>query len=103
MRIAFFSPMPPSKSGIADYSAALVDPLSKLVDLTVFDRQPERFNPSAFDVALYQIGNNGYHAFVYEQAVQTPGIVVMHEANLHHLICDITIKRNDWDSYLREC
>ena len=32
----------------------------------------------------------------------TPGVVVMHEANLHHLIADITIKRNDWDAYLRE-
>jgi glycosyltransferase involved in cell wall biosynthesis/SAM-dependent methyltransferase len=94
--------MPPSKSGIADYSAALLEPLSKLADVTVFDRSPEHFDPAAFDIALYQIGNNGFHAFVYEQALQTPGVVVMHESNLHHLIADLTIKRNDWDAYLRE-
>ncbi len=30
-----------------------------------------------------------------------PGVVVVHEANLHHLIADITIKRGDWDAYMR--
>ena len=28
-------------------------------------------------------------------------MVVVHEANLHHLIADITIKRGDWDAYMR--
>lgn len=94
--------MPPSKSGIADYSAALLEPLSVLADVTVFDRKQDRYDPASFDVALYQIGNNGYHTFVWEQAVQYPGVVVMHESNLHHLMAEMTIKRNDWDSYLRE-
>ncbi|MGH9558622.1 MAG: glycosyltransferase, partial [Bryobacteraceae bacterium] len=31
-----------------------------------------------------------------------PGIIVMHEANLHHLIADMTIRVGDWDGYLRE-
>jgi glycosyltransferase involved in cell wall biosynthesis/SAM-dependent methyltransferase len=29
--------------------------------------------------------------------------VVLHESNLHHLIAHLTIKRGDWDAYLREC
>jgi glycosyltransferase involved in cell wall biosynthesis/SAM-dependent methyltransferase len=29
--------------------------------------------------------------------------VVLHESNLHHLIADLTIRRDDWDGYLREC
>lgn len=98
MRVAFFSPLPPSRSGIADYSAALVEPLGRLVDLAV--------NPAAaareFDIALYQIGNNVHHAEAYEAALETPGVVVLHEANLHHLIAEMTIKRGDWDAYLRE-
>jgi glycosyltransferase involved in cell wall biosynthesis/SAM-dependent methyltransferase len=102
MRIAFFSPMPPTRSGIADYSLALVESLSKLADVTVFTEKPDRFPATEFDVAVYQLGNNPYHAFVYEQALEHPGVVVMHEANLHHLIADITIKRNDWAGYLRE-
>jgi len=28
---------------------------------------------------------------------------VMHEANLHHLVAHMTIKRDDWDAYLAEC
>ena len=27
----------------------------------------------------------------------------MHESNLHHLMADLTIKRGDWDAYIREC
>ncbi|HUS05643.1 MAG TPA: methyltransferase domain-containing protein [Bryobacteraceae bacterium] len=102
MRIAFFSPMPPTKSGIADYSSALVESLSRLAEVTVFTEKPVGFRPGDFDITVYQLGNNPYHAFVYEQALQHPGVVVMHEANLHHLIADLTIKRNDWDAYLRE-
>ena len=34
--------------------------------------------------------------------MEHPGIVVLHEANLHHLIADLTIRRGDWDAYLRE-
>src|SRR6266496_4504849 len=52
---------------------------------------------------LYHIGNNGFHGYVYETALRHPGIVVMHESNLHHLIADLTIKRGDWDAYVREC
>lgn len=103
MRVAFFSPMPPSKSGIADYSQALVEPLSRLVNVTVFSGCEGAFDPSRFDVALYQIGNNPYHAFAYETALRHPGVVVMHEANLHHLVAEQTIRRNDWDGYVREC
>lgn len=94
--------MPPAKSGIADYSATLLTELSRLMDVTPFSSKPARFNPAEFDLALYQIGNNAYHDFCYEAALDNPGVVVIHEANLHHLIADLTIKRGDWDAYLRE-
>src|SRR5579872_7564094 len=102
MRIAFFSPMPPAKSGIADYSAALVESLRPLAAVTVFPGPGQAFDPAKFDVALYQIGNNGFHAFVYEQALKHPGVVVLHESNLHHLITELTIRRDDWDAYRSE-
>ncbi len=103
MRIAFFSPMPPARTGIADYSAALAGELGRLADIQVFCDSPPRFDPCAFDCSVYQLGNNPYHAFVYEAALAHPGVVVLHEANLHHLIADLTIRRDDWDGYLREC
>ena len=55
MRLAFFSPLPPVKSGIADYSAALLDPLKKHAEITVFTEAPRDFQSSRFDAILYQI------------------------------------------------
>ncbi len=102
MRVAFFTPLPPSRSGIADYSQALLQPLGRLVELGVFADAAHEFHPEDFDLALYQIGNNPHHDFVYDAALRHPGVVVMHESNLHHLMADITIRRGDWDRYLRE-
>lgn len=102
MRLAFFSPMPPSASGIADYSEALLASLRPLADVTLFSGAATPFDPSGFDLALYHVGNNPCHAFVYETALRHPGVVVMHESNLHHLLADLTIRRGDWDAYVRE-
>jgi hypothetical protein len=102
MRVAFFSPLPPNRSGIADYSQALLDPLGRLAELETFSNGGREYHPQKFDLALYQIGNNPHHDFVYEAALRHPGVVVMHEANLHHLMADLTIQRGDWDAYLRE-
>jgi glycosyltransferase involved in cell wall biosynthesis/SAM-dependent methyltransferase len=99
MRVAFFSPLPPSKSGIADYSQTLLDHLAPLLDVRLFSSAGD---PGECDIALYQVGNNAHHDFVYETALRHPGVVVMHESNLHHLIADITIRRGDWDAYLKE-
>src|SRR4051794_5564452 len=103
MRVAYFSPLPPARSGIADYSEALIAELRHFVELEIFSSADQPFDPSRFDVALYHIGNNGFHGFVYETALKHPGIVVMHESNLHHLITDLTIRRGDWDAYIAEC
>jgi glycosyltransferase involved in cell wall biosynthesis/SAM-dependent methyltransferase len=102
MRVAFFSPLPPTRSGIADYSQALLDPLGRLAEVEIFSHGGSEYQPRKFDLALYQIGNNPHHDFVYETALRHPGVVVMHEANLHHLMADLTIQRGDWDAYLRE-
>ncbi|MEO8131487.1 MAG: hypothetical protein ABI822_30605, partial [Bryobacteraceae bacterium] len=80
----------------------MLDPLRKQANVTVFSESSAHFDPAAFDLALYQIGNNPHHSFVYDHAIQTPGVTVLHEANLHHLIADVTIRRGDWDGYLRE-
>src|SRR5215831_1888037 len=100
MRVGLFTPLPPARSGIADYAEALAGELRHRVDLKVFTAAAPTFDA---DIALYQIGNNGFHDFAYETALRHPGVVVLHEANLHHLIADITIRRGDWDSYVREC
>jgi glycosyltransferase involved in cell wall biosynthesis/SAM-dependent methyltransferase len=95
--------MPPSESGIADYCEALAAEMASRAQVCVYDSMPAAFEPSRYDVLLYQIGNNPCHDFAYEMALRYPGVVVMHEANLHHLIAAITIKRGDWDAYVAEC
>ena len=95
--------MPPTKSGIADYSAVLVEHLREVAAVEVFTEKPARFNPSEYDALLYQVGNNPHHEFVYEMALEHPGTVVMHESNLHHLIAGLTIKRDNWEAYIAEC
>jgi glycosyltransferase involved in cell wall biosynthesis/SAM-dependent methyltransferase len=102
LRIAFFSPLPPTKSGIADYSDALLESLRKLAEVETFTEKPAAFDPDRYDAIVYQLGNNPHHTYAYEMALEHPGVVVLHEANLHHLIADLTIRRGDWQAYLRE-
>jgi glycosyltransferase involved in cell wall biosynthesis/SAM-dependent methyltransferase len=94
--------MPPSPSGIADYSQALVTALLRHCEIEVFSGQSKAYNASQFDIALYQIGNNAEHEQAWKTAIATPGVVVLHEANLHHLLAEATIRCGDWDSYVRE-
>lgn len=101
-RVAFFSPLPPVKSGIADYSEALLAALQHIAAVETFTAAPAAFDPSRFDALIYQMGNNPYHDFTYEMALRHPGLVVMHESNLHHLVAERTIKQGDWDAYMRE-
>ena len=61
-----------------------------MVELHVFQRVPLRFKPDAFDALIYQIGNNPHHAEVYQLALKHPGVVVLHETNLHDLIRGLT-------------
>jgi glycosyltransferase involved in cell wall biosynthesis len=72
----YFSPLPPVKSGIADYSAALLPELRKLGDV--------RVAPARYDAGLYQLGNNTLHRDIYALAIARPGVAVIHDAVLQH-------------------
>ncbi len=100
MRVAFFSPLPPARSGIADYAAAILGPLEQMAEVETFEDPRTAGDLGRFDVLLYQMGNNHYHASIYECALEHPGVIVLHEANLHHLHAERTIKRGDWDAYV---
>ncbi|HKP19064.1 MAG TPA: glycosyltransferase family 4 protein [Gaiellaceae bacterium] len=100
MKVAYYSPLPPSRSGIADYSALLLPPLAERVEVVV--ARPGRFRrePRA-DVALYHVGNDpAEHGWIVEALRRRPGIVVLHEFVLHHLVSGITLARGDVDGYL---
>jgi hypothetical protein len=77
MTVGFHSPLPPARTGVADYSAALLRALQKLGDV--------RPHVQHADVHLYHIGNNQLHRAIYQQAIERPGVVVLHDAVLQHL------------------
>jgi glycosyltransferase involved in cell wall biosynthesis len=100
VKVAYFSPMPPERSGIADYSALLLPALERRVDLTVVRRGRKR-PPRGTDVCLFQVGNNpDAHGWIVEALRRTPGVVVLHDFVLHHLVAGLTIGRRDGRSYL---
>ena len=43
MRLAFFTPLPPAKSGIADYSVVLLEHLRGLAEVDTFTEKPKSF------------------------------------------------------------
>ena len=100
MNVAYFSPMPPETSGIADYSALLVPALGRRVELTVAKRGSKR-PPRGSDVALYHVGNDPKaHGWILDALRRTPGVVVLHEFVLHHLVSGATLARGDAKAYL---
>lgn len=95
LRVALFTPLPPARSGTADYASALIPELGRLVDLEVFERPPRRPALERFDGVLYQIGNNPHHAEIYKLALQHPGVIVLHEPSVHDLMRGLTAHRED--------
>jgi glycosyltransferase involved in cell wall biosynthesis len=99
VRVAYFSPLPPSHSGIADYSTMLLPALRERIDEVVVAESGKRA-PTG-DVALYHVGNNPEaHGWIVDALRARPGVVVLHELVLHHLIAGITIGRGDGRAYL---
>jgi glycosyltransferase involved in cell wall biosynthesis len=99
MRVAYYSPMPPSRSGIADYSTLLLPALRERVE-EVIVAEPGKRAPRA-DVVLYHVGNDpDAHGWIVDALRERPGVVVLHEYVLHHLIAGITIGRGNGRAYL---
>ncbi len=100
MNVAYFSPMPPEASGIADYSALLLPALRRHVDVTVVKRGTNR-PPRGVDLAVYHVGNNPEaHGWILDALRRAPGLVVLHDFVLHHLVAGVTIGRRDGHGYL---
>ena len=78
MTAGFHAPLPPARTGVADYAAALLSALRMHGSVEV--------DSTTADVHLYHLGNNSLHRETYEQALARPGVAVLHDAVLHHLL-----------------
>jgi hypothetical protein len=63
---------------VAEYAAALLAELRRHGRVEVAPRR--------CDVALYHLGNNPLHVGIYRRALERPGVVVLHDAVLHHFL-----------------
>jgi glycosyltransferase involved in cell wall biosynthesis len=98
MRAAYYSPLPPERSGIADYSALLLPALERKVDLRVARRRRPR--PLRADISIYHVGNHpDAHGWIVEALRRRPGLVVLHDFVLHHLVAGLTVGRGDGEGY----
>jgi glycosyltransferase involved in cell wall biosynthesis len=74
VKVGFFSPLPPARTGVADYSASLLRALRLSGAVEVGDG----------DINLYHLGNNSLHREIYQRALVKPGVIVLHDAVLQH-------------------
>jgi glycosyltransferase involved in cell wall biosynthesis len=120
-RLAFVSPLPPERTGIAGYAAELLPELSKHydIDLVVFQsevndewaikncavRNPQWLldNVRSIDRVVYQVGNSVFHHHMLELMRLVPGTVVLHDFFLSGLKAYLQNERvtiNAWDEAL---
>ena len=100
MKIAYFSPMPPETTGIADYSALLLPELQKRLQVDI-QRRGRRRAPRGADLNVYHVGNNPEaHDWILRALRRVPGLVVLHDFVLHHLVSGMTLGRGDGLGYI---
>ena len=99
MKVAYYSPLPPERSGIADYSALLLPALRRRFEVEVARRRRPALRKS--DVALYHVGNNPQaHGWIVDALRRRPGVVVLHDLVLHHLVAGLTLARGNAAGYI---
>jgi len=96
-RIAYLSPLPPEKSGIADYSAEILPELSMYYDIDLVTNLDTISDPylegsfkkikiddfhkyaDKYDRIIYHFGNSKFHVQLFHLLEKYPGIVVLHD------------------------
>jgi glycosyltransferase involved in cell wall biosynthesis len=112
LKIAWLSPFPPQKSGIANYSYWLLKELRPAFDIDLFyEGEPPSADlqndfaaypmkdfaerRGAYDRTIYHLGNScEFHKKIYELAWNFPGIVVLHDYDLSVFIHDAFFREN---------
>ena len=114
--------MPPVSSGVADYTRDLVGQLGQRHTIDVFvdardlavppsdgvarhlsaHEFPWRQHRIPYDLVIYQIGNSWCHDFTWPYLFRYPGLVVLHDGQLHHARAWSLLQRTRTDDYRAE-
>lgn len=103
-RLAFVSPLPPERTGIANYSMELLPALLDYFDIELIIDQAEvslppslsalvrrsvtwfTANGHTYDRIVYQFGNSPFHSHMLVLLRRFPGVVVLHDFYLSGLL-----------------
>jgi glycosyltransferase involved in cell wall biosynthesis len=121
MRVAWFSPMPPVRSGIAACSADLVTALDDhqidvYVDQPIAGSTPPAAPPryrsahefiwrharEPYGLTVYQVGNSSHHDYIWPYLFRYPGLTVLHDGRLHHARAAALLRQGRADHYRSE-
>jgi glycosyltransferase involved in cell wall biosynthesis len=124
MRLAWFSPMPPVRSGIAACSADIVGELQRRHDIDVYihandprelpspSRESLRLNSAhdfvwrhraePYDLTVYQVGNSSHHDYIWPYLFRYPGLTVLHDIHVHHARAAALLRTRRPDDFRRE-
>jgi glycosyltransferase involved in cell wall biosynthesis len=121
LRVAWVSPLPPTASGIADYSADLlrhaaydfdvelvVDPAVRVVPGELARKYPvlrgdevrARHRARPYDTFVYHVGNSEFHIYMLDLLFRYHGLVVLHDVGLGGLVLT-ALHRGLWPAGLR--
>lgn len=102
-KLAYISPLPPERTGIADYSSELLPELARYYDIDVIVEQETvtgawikencsvrtalwfSSHSQLYDRILYHFGNSPYHQHMFDLLNRIPGVVVLHDFFLGHV------------------
>ncbi|KWI94635.1 glycosyl transferase family 1 [Burkholderia ubonensis] len=120
-RLAYVSPLPPARTGIADYSAELLPELARFYDIDVIVDSNEaeevqsvqlenvsiktpawlRKHADSYDRVLYHFGNSSFHEYMFPLLETVPGVVVLHDFFLSGILAHMAIHGNRADGWSR--
>lgn len=111
--LTWVSPLPPIRSGVADYAFEILPKLAPLVRLRIVKPpgwegaipawgEEARWvdaNVPPEGVQLLHLGNNPYHLWVVQRLRRHGGIVVLHDAVVHHLLVEEAANDENWERF----
>jgi glycosyltransferase involved in cell wall biosynthesis len=117
--ILWGSPLPPTRSGIADYAAELLPHLARETEVALLEPPDWEATTGAgwlsglrrlaWDAptprgyaTLLHLGNNPYHLWVVRRLRQHGAIAVLHDTTLHHLLVEEAAGDGEWKRFAAE-
>lgn len=94
--LSWHAPLTGAPTGVADYAETLFGAMGRAAP---DGWSIERDAPVA-DVRVYHLGNNGLHREIYKLAKHKPGIVVIHDAVLHHFFLGLLTEPEYVDEFV---